>query len=100
MVPPSRFPSIAVDLTLTHALDVPWAALAAAVEERRPPELVSFGLENRYQGQGVPAGAVNTTLHFVYNAPDRSLTQDEVNERHGVLAALLGERFGWIGSAG
>jgi phenylalanyl-tRNA synthetase beta chain len=95
VVPPSRFPAIAVDLTLTHALDVPWAALAAMVEERRPPELASFGLENRYQGAGVPAGAVNTTIHFVYNAADRSLTQEEVNERHRELAAALVERFGW-----
>jgi len=94
---PSRFPVIAVDLTLTHPLDVPWAALAAAVEAARPPELVACELENRYQGSGVPAGAVNTTIHFVYNAPDRSLTQDEVNARQSALAALLRERFGWQG---
>jgi len=40
---------------------------------------------------------VNTTIHFVYNAPDRSLTQDEVNARQSALAALLRERFGWQG---
>jgi phenylalanyl-tRNA synthetase beta chain len=95
VVPPSRFPGIALDLTLTHALDVPWAALAEAIEARRAPELVSFGLENRYQGPGVPQGAVNTTIHFVYNAADRSLTQDEVQASHGPLAAELARRFGW-----
>ena len=30
---------------------------------------------------GVPEGAVNTTIHFLYNAADRSLTQEEVNAR-------------------
>jgi phenylalanyl-tRNA synthetase beta chain len=94
---PSRFPAVAVDLTLTHPLDVPWAALASAIEAVRPPELVAFELENRYQGPGVPAGAVNTTIHFVYNAADRSLTQDEVNTRQGALVALLHERFRWRG---
>jgi phenylalanyl-tRNA synthetase beta chain len=95
VVPPPRVPGIAIDTTLTHALDVPWAALAAAIDERRPAELVEVALENRYQGPGVPAGAVNTTIHFVYHAGERTLTQDEVNERHGALAAHLAERFGW-----
>jgi phenylalanyl-tRNA synthetase beta chain len=97
--PPSRQPGVEVDLTLTHALDVPWAAIAAAIEEVRPPELVSFELENRYQGPGVPLGAVNTTTHFLYHAPDRTLSQEEVNARQSALAALLQERFGWRGDA-
>jgi phenylalanyl-tRNA synthetase beta subunit len=91
---PPRRPAVAVDLTLTHALEVPWAALAGEIERIRPPDLASFELENRYQGEGVPAGAVNTTIHFVYQVPDRSLTQEEVNERQGALAAALEERFG------
>ncbi len=92
---PSRFPAVQVDLTFTHGLEVPWAAIDAAIEQARPAELVSFGLENRYQGPGVPAGAVNTTIHFTYNAVDRSLTQDEVNASQVALAALLRERLGW-----
>jgi len=99
VVQPSRQPAIAVDLTFTHALEVAWSAIAAAVESARPRELVAYELENRYQGQGVPPGAVNTTIHFVYNAADRSLTQEEVNSRQAAIAALLGERFGWRGGA-
>ncbi|HEV8238570.1 MAG TPA: phenylalanine--tRNA ligase subunit beta [Thermoanaerobaculia bacterium] len=95
IAPPSRHPAVAVDLTFTHALDVPWSAIAAAVESARPAELVAYELENRYQGQGVPPGAVNTTIHFVYNAADRSLTQEEVNARQAAISALLDERFGW-----
>ena len=94
---PSRQPAIAVDLTFTHAIEVPWSSIAAAIEPARPPELVAYELENRYQGQGVPAGAVNTTIHFVYNAADRSLTQEEVNARQASIAALLQEHFGWRG---
>jgi phenylalanyl-tRNA synthetase beta subunit len=41
----------------------------------------------------VPAGAVNTTLSFHYQASDRSLTLDEVNERQRALAAALQARF-------
>ena len=91
---PPRRPAVPVDLTLTHPVDVPWAALAAEIERLRPPELASFELENRYQGEGVPSGGVNTTIHFVYQLPDRSLTQEEVNERQRELGAALQARFG------
>jgi len=94
---PSRFPGIAADLTLTHAVEVPWADVEAAVAAHRPEDLVSFGLKDRYQGEGVPEGAVNTTLYFLYNSPERSLTQEEINERQERLAAELERRFGWDG---
>ena len=69
--------------------------------ELRPPDLVSWQMTVRYRGQsggeGVPEGAVNTTIHFLYNSPERSLTQEEVNERQLALAAELQRRFGWKG---
>jgi phenylalanyl-tRNA synthetase beta subunit len=43
----------------------------------------------------VPAGAVNTTIWFRYNAPDRTLQQEEVNARQAEIARLLEQRFGW-----
>ncbi len=94
---PPRLPGVGADLTLTHALDVPWAEIERTIAESAPPDLVSWALTNRYRGEGVPAGAVNTTIHFLYNAGDRSLTQDEVNERQAGLAAELARRFGWRG---
>ena len=47
----------------------------------------------------MPAGAVNTTIAFRYNAEARSLTQEEVNERQERVAALLAGRWGWQGGA-
>jgi phenylalanyl-tRNA synthetase beta chain len=90
---PPRVPGVTADLTLTHPLRVTWSDIAAAVEALRPPGLTGFALKARYQGEGVPAGAVNTTLTFHYNAGDRTLTQDEVNERQLGLAAELAHRF-------
>jgi phenylalanyl-tRNA synthetase beta chain len=92
---PSRFPGIAMDLTLTHAVTVPWSDLAQAVRQRMPADLEWFRLVVRYQGEGVPAGAVNTTLGFYYASAERSLTQAEVNERHMALRDDLERRFGW-----
>jgi phenylalanyl-tRNA synthetase beta chain len=92
---PSRYPGVAVDLTLTHATNASWRELAAAIEERRHEHLTAFGLKDRYRGEGVPEGAVNTTIYFLYNATDRSLTREEVNADHESLRAELESRFGW-----
>ncbi|MGH9464072.1 MAG: hypothetical protein ACRD0X_00380, partial [Thermoanaerobaculia bacterium] len=100
LTPPSRFPGIAVDLTLTHPLAVAWRDLAAAIEERRPVDLASFELKDRYLGRGVPPGCVNTTIAFLYNAAERSLTQDEVNLHHAALAEGLARRFRPVGPEG
>ncbi|HEX6863119.1 MAG TPA: phenylalanine--tRNA ligase subunit beta [Thermoanaerobaculia bacterium] len=94
---PSRFPSIDADLTFTHPQDTPWAEIDRTIAELRPPDLVSWEMTVRYRGEGVPEGAVNTTIHFLYNSPERSLTQEEVNERQLALAAELERRFGWKG---
>jgi phenylalanyl-tRNA synthetase beta chain len=94
---PTRFPGIVADLTLTHPVAVPWTEIHAAIEGAAPPELQEFGLKDRYQGEGVPAGAVNTTVSFQYGAADRSLQQEEVNVRQAELQRLLEERFGWSG---
>lgn len=94
---PSRFPGIAADLTLTHAVSTPWAEIDRAIAELSPPDLVSWGHKDRYRGPGVAAGAVNTTISFFYNAGDRSLTQDEVNARQHPLGEELARRFGWRG---
>ncbi len=94
---PSRFPAISADITLTHAVDVPWSDLQKAIGEAGVEHLASFGLRARYAGEGVPAGAVNTTIYFLYNAADRSLTQEEVNESQALLTRELERRYGWQG---
>jgi phenylalanyl-tRNA synthetase beta chain len=92
---PPRLPGIEVDFTLTHSLDLPWAEIEAAVRTEAAPELRRARLKVRYTGEGVPAGAVNTTLTFLYHGGERQLTQEEVNRHQEALAATLQERFGW-----
>jgi phenylalanyl-tRNA synthetase beta chain len=97
---PSRFPGIGADSTLTHALEIPWTEIEAAirsVSSASAPDLVSFGLTVRYRGEGVPEGAVNTTIHFFYNSRERSLTQEEVNNQQQALTGDLERRFGFRG---
>ncbi len=95
VVAPSRHPAVTADITLSHALDLSWSELANELESHRPQELVAYGLKDRYLGDGVPEGAVNTTIWFRYNADERSLTQDEVNGFQETIRRRLEEEFGW-----
>ena len=91
---PPRLPGIEVDLTFTHSLAVPWAEVESALREAAPADLRSVRLKDRYTGRGVPEGAVNTTITFLYHGGERQLTQEEVNRHQDGLAAMLQERFG------
>ncbi|MCG8455117.1 MAG: phenylalanine--tRNA ligase subunit beta, partial [Holophagales bacterium] len=75
---PSRYPGISVDLTFTHALSVPWREIEASIRAAEVEDLRRFALHDRYRGEGVPDGAVNTSITFHYNSEERSLTQEEV----------------------
>jgi phenylalanyl-tRNA synthetase beta subunit len=86
---------VEADLTLTHDRDIAWRQIESEITRTRPADLMSFGLKDRYVGEGVPAGAVNTTIYFLYNASDRSLTQEEVNQQNEAIRDQLEDRFGW-----
>jgi len=94
---PSRYPGVEADFTMTHAVTTPWTEIAGAIVELAPADLVSWHLKDRFRGGKVPEGAVNTTITFLYNSQERSLTQEEVNERQHALAAELERRYGWKG---
>lgn len=92
--PPSRYPSVRTDLTLTHSLETAWSEIASAIRSLEVRDLDVFELKDRYAGDSVPEGAVNTTIGFQFNAADRSLTHEEVNARHEQLTEQLVYRFG------
>ena len=56
-------------------LPPPFVALSV---RRRRSTLVSIVEFDRYQGKGVPDGRVSLSLRLTFRAPDRTLTDDEV----------------------
>lgn len=93
VIVPSRIPGISVDLTFGHPLSVAWSEIRSAIDEAAPEILASVRLRDRYQGQGVAEGMVNTTIEFRYDAEDRQLTREEVNRHHLALGEELERRF-------
>lgn len=91
--PLPRFPSVVADLTVRHAKTLSYAELVAAVRAVGPNWLEAVRPVVQFEGAGVAAGEVKTTLRLVYRLPERSLTQDEVNAAHFALMEELGRRL-------
>ncbi len=87
--PLPRFPAVVADLTVEHSRDLEFAALTATVRELASELVERLELVVRYEGENVPRGRVRTTLRLVYRHPERSLTQDEVNEMQSTLRERL-----------
>ncbi len=86
---PSRFPGSEIDLTVTHPLSVSWEALAAAVREGSPVELLGVDAKYLWRGAGVPEGHVKTTLTVAFGSGERSLERDEINRWRDEAARRL-----------
>jgi phenylalanyl-tRNA synthetase beta chain len=89
-----RFPSVAADITVEHPVELTYAELAGAVTESSSDLVETVRFIDRYTGKKLPQGTVRTTLRLVYRDPERSLTQDEVNDDQEGLRGRLAERLG------
>ncbi len=92
-VPPPRFPSVEFDLNVT----VPPRTEAATVLGAVPgvAHLLASSVADIYQlPAGSPESGARLTLHFVFNAGDRSLTQEEGGAAMEAVRGALSAR-GW-----
>ena len=67
----------------------PFRRPARPARRRRSSSIAFF---DRYQGKGVPEGAVSLSVRLTFQAPDRTLTDAEVQQSvDTILAALVRE---------
>jgi phenylalanyl-tRNA synthetase beta chain len=89
-----RFPAVQRDL----AIVVPAGVLAGDVEAHlramRVPLLTRILLFDVYQGDQVGQGRRSLAFSLTYQAPDRTLTDREVNDLHATIVAEIRARFG------
>jgi phenylalanyl-tRNA synthetase beta chain len=90
--PLPRFPSIVRDLSVVVPAATPAAAMRATIAAAAPPTLERVREFARYEGRGVPEGHVSLSFRLTFRAPDRTLTDAEVQEAvDAVLAALAAQ---------
>ena len=91
--PLPKYPSVVRDLTLLVSRDVTFADLTTSVREQAIPDCRDVKLVGIYDGSNIPAGKRSITLRIEYRSDERTLRDDEVEERHGNLTASLIKTF-------
>jgi phenylalanyl-tRNA synthetase beta chain len=94
VAPLPRFPSIVRDLSIVIDGRLPAAAVRGTIRTSAPPTLVAVREFDRYQGRGVPAGHVSLSMRLTFRAPDRTLTDAEVQEAVDAIVGALAREHG------
>jgi len=89
-----RFPPVRQDLSLVVAEEITTEAVENALRETAGPLLLSTRLADLYRGPQVGEGRKSLSFRLEYGAPDRSLTEEEVNAIRERILPLLRERIG------
>jgi phenylalanyl-tRNA synthetase beta chain len=94
VVPLPRHPSVTRDISILIDDTLPAAAIRSSIADTAPPTLVRISEFDRYQGKGIPDGKVSLSLRLTFRAPDRTLTDQEVQAAMDAILLALRERHG------
>ncbi len=92
----SRFPEVRRDIAVLAMRNVPADAILAAVREAAGSELQDCRLFDVYAGQGVADDKRSLAIGMVWQHPERTLQEDEVQGRVEAVLELLKTRFGVV----
>lgn len=87
-------PGAARDLALLVPVEVPAAAVATTAREVGGGLLEELRPFDLYEGEGLPEGVRSLGWRFRFRAPDRTLTDDEVERTLRAIVDRLGEELG------
>jgi phenylalanyl-tRNA synthetase beta chain len=88
------YPAARQDIAVGVPEDVDAGALLAAVREAGGDELRDVRIFDVYRGAQVGEGRKSVALHLAFQAPDRTLTDEEAAALRERIVGALAERFG------
>jgi phenylalanyl-tRNA synthetase beta chain len=91
--PLPRFPAVQRDLAIVVGSEVAAGEVEAAIRAMRLPLLTRLTLFDVYTGGQVGAGRRSLAWSLTFQAPDRTLTDAEVNRLHERIVAEVAKRF-------
>lgn len=92
--PVPRHPSIVRDLALVVDATLRARAVRGTIQAAASDTLVSVHEFDRYEGKGVPDRHVSLAFRLTFRAPDRTLTDVEIQQTMGAIVASLEEIHG------
>jgi len=90
----TQFPAVKRDLAVVVNLDVPAGETELTIRTACGDLLESLLLFDVYEGERIPAGKRSLAYSLTLRAPNRTLTEDEVNTLIEHLLATLAKRHG------
>jgi phenylalanyl-tRNA synthetase beta chain len=94
VTPLPRHPSVVRDVSIALNADLPAAQVRATIRAAAPVTLERVVEFDRYQGKGVPDGQCSLSLRLTFRAPDRTLTDTEVQDAMDRIIAALASSHG------
>ncbi len=92
--PPIRFPSVERDLALVLADEVPAGVVAEQIRNIEPELIREVRLFDLYRGAPIPAGQKSLAFAVRFQAPDRTLKNQEINEIRDKIVTELHRTLG------
>ena len=90
---PPRFPSVMQDIALVVDQTLPHTRVQALICELGRPLLSHAQLFDVYTGEHVPEGKRSLAYALTYQAPDRTLTDEDVTQVHEAIQKGLREKL-------
>ncbi len=91
--PLPRYPAVVRDVTLLLDRKVSVAELLNTIVSENVAECRGAAFVGTYEGKNIPAGKRTVTLRVQYRADDRTLRDEEVEERHRRLIDSLLQKY-------
>ena len=92
VVPLPRHPSVTRDVSILIDDTLPAATIRSTIADTAPPTVVRIAEFDRYQGKGIPDGKVSLSIRLTFRAPDRTLTDQEVQSAMDAIVSALRAR--------
>jgi phenylalanyl-tRNA synthetase beta chain len=92
--PLPRYPSVQRDVTLWLARQFTFNDLLRSIEKARPEDYRGTRLVGTYEGANIPEDKRAITIRVEYRADDRTLRDEEVEERHRALLESITQELG------
>ncbi|OYT73139.1 MAG: phenylalanine--tRNA ligase subunit beta [Chloracidobacterium sp. CP2_5A] len=91
--PLPRYPRVERDISALFDAALPFADIQKVILDLNIPELEQVRLRDVFAGAQIPPGRRAITLNLWYRAADRTLTDDEVADRHRQVVETLCARL-------
>jgi phenylalanyl-tRNA synthetase beta chain len=82
---PSRFPATVRDISILVDEGISHGKLLSILKETSSELVEEISLIDKYKGSGLGEGKISLTYSLRYRAPDRTLTDEEVEKLHSAL---------------